>query len=121
MLAFFVPQMCQGHINQEILLVFAIINSTCSRAYQCLHLSHITLYVPTIYTSAMLAFFVPQMCQGHINQEILLVVAITQNSHDSSHSEASSFHSNISLSIICYLYHYGITNSYLIQCAMINY
>ena len=107
-------------INLNFLVL--VINSTCSRAYQCLHLSHITLYVPTIYTSAMLAFFVPQMCQGHINQEILLVVvAITQNSHDSSHSEASSFHSNISLSIICYLYHYGITNSYLIQCAMINY
>lgn len=75
-----------------------------------------------LYTSAMLAFFVPQMYQGHINQEILLVVVLTtQNSHDPFHSEASSFHSNVSLSVTCYLYHYGITNSFLIQSAMINY
>ena len=72
--------------------------------FLCLYLIT-TLPVPTTNTSATLAFSVSQTCQGHLNQGTLtLVVSNARNSHDSSHSAASSYYSDIGLNVIFVIY-----------------
>lgn len=90
-------------VKPKILVL--VINFTCSRPCQCLHLSHISLHVPTMHTSAMLPFFVSQTCQGHLSQgTLVLVVPTAWNSHDSPHSVASSSHSDIGLNSTLVIY-----------------